>query len=90
MMRDFFKTIFLAVLAVGPLAAAINRPVRVDGGLVSGVPGKDPIDHDLQRDSFCRAAGWGPALAPAEPGFALARCAPGGQVFGQLHSECGG
>lgn len=32
---------YIAILAAAPLAAAINQPVKVDGGLVSGVPGKD-------------------------------------------------
>jgi para-nitrobenzyl esterase len=41
-MRNFLNILVLAVLAVGPLAAAIKQPIRVDGRLVSGVPGKDP------------------------------------------------
>ena len=34
--------IVLASLAVGSLAASMNHPVKTMGGLVSGVPGKDP------------------------------------------------
>lgn len=34
--------LILAILAVGSLNAAIQEPLRVAGGLVSGVPGKDP------------------------------------------------
>jgi para-nitrobenzyl esterase len=30
------------ILAVAPLGAAINQPVKVEGGQLSGVPGKDP------------------------------------------------
>src|SRR5208282_2578248 len=41
MMRCFLNTIMWVVLAVGFLDAAINQPVKVDGGLVSGVPGAD-------------------------------------------------
>jgi para-nitrobenzyl esterase len=36
-MRD----ILVLVLAISPLTAAINGPVKVEGGQVSGVPGKD-------------------------------------------------
>jgi para-nitrobenzyl esterase len=34
--------ILLAALFVLPLEAAIKKPVKVAGGLLSGVPGKDP------------------------------------------------
>ena len=40
-MRNFINIVILAVLMVGPLAAAIQQPVQVAGGLLSGVPGKD-------------------------------------------------
>jgi para-nitrobenzyl esterase len=36
------KLIGIAMLAIGPLGAAMNQPVKVEGGLVSGVPGRDP------------------------------------------------
>ena len=32
----------ILALAPLPLIAAITQPVKVEGGLVSGVPGKDP------------------------------------------------
>ncbi len=35
-------TAILAMALAGPLTAAIKQPVQVTGGLVSGVPGKDP------------------------------------------------
>jgi carboxylesterase type B len=41
-MSNFLKTLMLAVLTAASLAAAIPQPVRVTGGLLSGVPGKDP------------------------------------------------
>ncbi len=37
-----FELIVVASLAMGSLAASINRPVKTVGGLVSGVPGKNP------------------------------------------------
>ena len=40
-MSNFLNTVILALLAIGPLAAAIKQPIRVQGGLVSGVPGSD-------------------------------------------------
>jgi hypothetical protein len=36
------KLVGIAILAVGSLAAAISQPVKVEGGIVSGVPGEDP------------------------------------------------
>ena len=36
------QLIGVAVLAIGTLGAAIKEPVKVEGGLVAGVPGKDP------------------------------------------------
>lgn len=45
-MHNFLSTFILflnlAIFAAGSLAAAIKQPVMVEGGLVSGVPGKDP------------------------------------------------
>jgi para-nitrobenzyl esterase len=41
MAGKFFSVPILAMLAVGPLMAAIQQPVKVRGGLVSGVPGRD-------------------------------------------------
>ncbi len=41
-MRNLLSTVIPAILAAGPLAAAISQPVKVEGGLVSGVPAKDP------------------------------------------------
>ena len=41
-MANFLTTVILAALSAGSLAAAIKQPVRIEGGLVSGVPGKDP------------------------------------------------
>ncbi|MGO8816748.1 MAG: carboxylesterase/lipase family protein [Terriglobia bacterium] len=41
-MRNILHTIIFTVLAVGPLPAAINPTVKVDGGLVSGISGRDP------------------------------------------------
>ncbi len=41
-MRKFLFAVILNTLAVGFLAAAIKEPVKVEGGRVSGVPGKDP------------------------------------------------
>ena len=41
-MRNFLTPVILAVLAIGSLGAAIKQPIRVEGGLVSGVSGKDP------------------------------------------------
>ena len=38
-MRNILTTF---IFVAGTLAAAINQPVSVEGGLVSGVPGKDP------------------------------------------------
>src|SRR5512146_323728 len=43
MLAKSLRTIFLAGLWVAlPLAAAITQPVKVEGGAVSGIPGKDP------------------------------------------------
>ena len=42
----------LALLLAGSLAAAIKQPVRVTGGLVSGVPGKDPAITAFQAIPF--------------------------------------
>ncbi len=36
------KLIGGVVLAVGSLTAALNQPLKVEGGLISGVPLKDP------------------------------------------------
>ena len=36
------ELLVLTSLAMGSLAASINDPVKTAGGLVSGVPGKDP------------------------------------------------
>jgi para-nitrobenzyl esterase len=41
-MRDFFNVAILVVLGVGSLAATIRQPVTVEGGLISGVLGRDP------------------------------------------------
>jgi para-nitrobenzyl esterase len=41
-MRNFFGIVIPAILAVGSLAGAVSQPVKVDGGLVSGVPDRDP------------------------------------------------
>ena len=41
-MRKFLNAAIVAVFAMGSLAAGIKQPVKVDGGLVSGVPGRDP------------------------------------------------
>src|SRR5271166_5044317 len=41
-MRSFLGTVIPAILAVGSVAAAISQPVKVEGGLVSGVPARDP------------------------------------------------
>ena len=32
----------IAFLTMATVAAAINQPVKVEGGLISGVPGSDP------------------------------------------------
>jgi carboxylesterase type B len=40
-MNNYFTAVVLAGLAAS-LAAAVREPVKVEGGLVSGVPGKDP------------------------------------------------
>lgn len=40
-MRNILGTILLATIASGPVAAAIDQPVKVDGGLVTGIPGRD-------------------------------------------------
>ena len=42
LMRNLFNAFIVTVSAVGLLGAAIKHPVKVGGGLVSGVPGKDP------------------------------------------------
>ena len=41
-MHNFLCTVILAISAVGSVAAAISQPVKVDGGLVSGVADRDP------------------------------------------------
>lgn len=41
-MRNVFATVIPAILAVSSLAAAISQPVKIDGGLVSGVADRDP------------------------------------------------
>lgn len=37
-----YKVFIIVMVAVGSLGAAISQPVKVEGGLVSGVKGKDP------------------------------------------------
>jgi para-nitrobenzyl esterase len=41
-MRNLLSIVIPTILAVGSLNAAISQPVKVDGGLVSGVSDKDP------------------------------------------------
>ena len=41
-MRTLPRTVALLAIAAVPLVAAVKNPVKVTGGLVSGVPGKDP------------------------------------------------
>jgi para-nitrobenzyl esterase len=41
MRKIFFVLLVWAFIAM-PLTAAINQPVKVEGGLLTGVPGKDP------------------------------------------------
>ena len=41
-MGNFLRSLILAMLVSGSLAAAIEQPVKVEGGLVAGLPGKDP------------------------------------------------
>jgi para-nitrobenzyl esterase len=41
-MRNLLGTVIAAILVAGSLAAAISQPVKVDGGLVSGVSDRDP------------------------------------------------
>ena len=41
-MKTICRALLLIAVAVAPLVAAIDGPVKVTGGLVSGVPGKDP------------------------------------------------
>jgi len=36
------KAFLSVMLAAGSLSTAISQPLRVEGGLVSGLPGKDP------------------------------------------------
>jgi para-nitrobenzyl esterase len=38
----FTWSLLAAVVTIGPLAAAISQPVKVESGLVSGTPGKHP------------------------------------------------
>jgi para-nitrobenzyl esterase len=40
-MRNILNSVVVAIMAAGPLAAAIDQPIQVQGGLVAGVPGKD-------------------------------------------------
>lgn len=40
-MRNFSRTALCVLFAVASLSAAIHQPVKVEGGLVSGTPGKD-------------------------------------------------
>jgi para-nitrobenzyl esterase len=41
-MRNFLTTVIPTILAAGSLTAAISEPIKVDGGLVSGVADTDP------------------------------------------------
>jgi carboxylesterase type B len=41
-MRLAYLTLMLSVLSAPPLDAAIEKPLKVEGGLISGIPGKDP------------------------------------------------
>jgi para-nitrobenzyl esterase len=40
-MRCLFHKVAVSILAAGSLSAAITQPVKIQGGLVSGVPGAD-------------------------------------------------
>ncbi len=42
MIRIRLTLVSVALIAVGTLPAAIEQPVHVDGGLIAGVPGRDP------------------------------------------------
>ncbi len=41
-MQRVCLALLISVLIAMPLAAAISKPVKVEGGMLSGVPGKDP------------------------------------------------
>ncbi len=41
-MRNVLTTVIPVILAVSSLAAAVSRPVKIDGGLVSGIADKNP------------------------------------------------
>jgi len=71
MRNCFSKAVVAVVVAGGSLTAAISQPVKVEGGLVSGVPGKDtsimafkgvpfaaPPVGDLRWRAPKRAAAW--------------------------------
>src|SRR4051812_20705018 len=40
--RTFFSWLVVSLVSPGALAAAISQPIQVDGGAITGVPGRDP------------------------------------------------
>jgi para-nitrobenzyl esterase len=42
MFRTFFSWLVVSLVSPGALAAAISQPIQVDGGAITGVPGRDP------------------------------------------------
>lgn len=60
------KAFLSVMLAVGSLSTAFSQPVRVEGGLVSGLPGKDPSILTFKRDTVRGVAGGRSALARTE------------------------